>query len=41
MIVAMDTATVWRWTHAERAALEATLTSLPPQAWEHPSLCDG
>lgn len=37
----MDKAAVWHHTHAERAALAATLRSLPASAWAHPTLCPG
>jgi len=37
----MDKAEIWRHIHAERAALATTLADLPPEAWEHDTLCPG
>jgi uncharacterized protein (TIGR03083 family) len=37
----MDSTTVWHHIDSERAALADLLTSLPEQAWSHPSLCEG
>jgi hypothetical protein len=35
----MDSQTVWRHIHAERAALAAILSDLSTEQWEAPSLC--
>lgn len=37
----MDSNTIWRHIDGERAALADLLQTLPQQAWEQPSLCDG
>jgi len=37
----VDETEVWRHTHAERAALTATLSALSPDDWAHPTLCPG
>ena len=37
----MDTDTIWRHIDAERTWTADTLESLPPDAWETPSLCAG
>lgn len=37
----MDRTRLWALIHEERAAMAATLESLTPEEWEHPSLCAG
>ena len=37
----MDSGRVWHHIDSERAALADLLESLPEQAWDQPSLCDG
>src|SRR5215218_9150564 len=37
----MDTDTVWHHIDSERAWMADLLESLPPDAWEQPSLCEG
>ncbi|HYG95378.1 MAG TPA: maleylpyruvate isomerase family mycothiol-dependent enzyme [Nocardioides sp.] len=37
----MEKSEVWRHIHAERAALAATLADLPPEDWQHDTLCPG
>jgi uncharacterized protein (TIGR03083 family) len=37
----MDSQTIWRHIDTERAALADLLESLPPPAWDQPSLCQG
>ncbi len=37
----MDRDTLWGHIHHERNALAATLRTLTPEQWQHPSLCEG
>ena len=37
----MDSDTVWQHIDHERAWLADLLESLPPEAWQQPSLCEG
>ena len=37
----MDRDTLWCHIHHERNALAATLRTLTPEQWQHPSLCEG
>ena len=37
----MDNDTVWQHIDTERAWLADLLESIPPEAWRHPSLCEG
>lgn len=37
----MERDEIWRHIHAERAALARILSTLRPDLWQHPTLCDG